>query len=464
MAKHVVRFVVTTAIAMQLLSACTAQFRQSTEFPKTPDLATDDIRSDFDGWMRELYALHPDFLLRTDIERFEEERASVEQEITRPMSQLEVWRLFSRLNSTFNDAHNGILMPDQYEWAQAFLDSGGSVFPIEVHIDETRRLFAASAKGTENIFAAGDEITSINGIPARQIVDAMLARAHGDTRRFRRELVTRRFSLMYLLLFGSTNSYHIEGRAVDETKIFVTASGANKLPILLRPNIPAEQLFNYRILEGGVGYIRAGTFSHEYSQAFQIFTKEAFEKFRNEGIRYLIIDIRDNGGGDDPLWQEGLMENITTKPYRHVSRYSVRVTESNADPGDVIGDIQSGENNKFFTPAAVNPNRFRGSTYILLGPYTYSSAIQFAVAAQDYEIAKIAGEKTGGFSCQTGRVTTLPMGKTKLLAFAPILLFTRPSGSGCETGVVPDISLAIDPYDPDSIIEKLRVIAIATGS
>lgn len=153
------------------------------------------------------------------------------------------------------------------------------------------------------------------------------------------------------------------------------------------------------------------------------------------------------------------MQNITTTPYRHVSRYKIRVTEDNADPGDVVGAVQSGEIQRLFAPKADNPLRFHGPVYILVGPYTYSSAIQFAVAAQDYGIAKIAGEETGGLSCQTGRVTKIPMNRTKLNAFAPILLMTRPSGAGCERGVVPDIPLEIDPYSPGSVVEALREYA-----
>ena len=37
------------------------------------------------------------------------------------------------------------------------------------------------------------------------------------------------------------------------------------------------------------------------------------------------------------------MENITEIPYSHVSRYSIRITKNNADPGDVIGDVQTGD-------------------------------------------------------------------------------------------------------------------------
>jgi len=154
------------------------------------------------------------------------------------------------------------------------------------------------------------------------------------------------------------------------------------------------------------------------------------------------------------------MENITAIPYRHVSRFRARITEDNAHSGDVIGEIVSQEYSRFFTPADDNPIRFGGTTFILIGPATYSAAIQFTVAAQDQGIAKLAGEETGGFSCQTGRIKAISLNNTQLLPFTPIFAFTRPSGPGCERGVVPDIPLPIDPFEPDAVIEALRAHAV----
>ena len=111
-------------------------------------------------------------------------------------------------------------------------------------------------------------------------------------------------------------------------------------------------------------------------------------------------------------------------------------------------------------PLQINPIRFKEPTYILLSPITYSSEIQFSVAAQDFGIAKIAGVETGGFSCSTGGVTVILMEKTQLIAFVPVMQLTRPSGIGCESGIIPDIPIKSMPFQPDQSIESLRVIAI----
>lgn len=461
MANRAISIAALFALTVPLLPACASIDRLTPAFPESAIIDEEGVRSDLRDWAAGLRALHPDLPARADMERLETVLAATEQEIGGPMTELEAWRLFSRLNPTLNDGHAGILLSEQYERAQSYVDRGGSIFPFAVHVDEHQRLFIAGAGAGVDGVTTGDEILSINGLPTVEIVSEMLDRAHGDTPRFRRELVARRFPLMFLLLFGDMGDYRVETRALDGARARVTVKGARRLPALLQPAPSVDEIFEFGVLEGGVGYIKAGSFAYEHSEFFKKFTEEAFGRFHDAGVQALIIDIRDNSGGDDPLWQEGLMQNITTTPYRHVSRYKIRVTEDNADPGDVVGAVQSGEYRQLFAPKADNPLRFHGPVYILVGPYTYSSAIQFAVAAQDYGIAKIAGEETGGLSCQTGRVTQIPMNRTKLNAFAPILSMTRPSGVGCERGVVPDIPLEIDPYSPSGVVEALRKFAAA---
>jgi hypothetical protein len=229
----------------------------------------------------------------------------------------------------------------------------------------------------------------------------------------------------------------------------VVVEGATEVPSLAPIEQRAAHEFVSKVLEGDVGYLKAAEFDPAFRDAFAAFTRRAFADLEARGIRALIIDVRDNGGGDDPLWQQGLMEHITRTPYTQAGWFTVRVTQRNADPGDVIGEIQRHENKKRIAPSAVDPLRFAGPVYILAGPFSYSSTIQFLVAAQDFGIARIAGRETGGLSCQTGQVTVLEMPHTGLRAYTPIAAFTRPSGTGCERGVIPDLAIDDDGLDQD---------------
>jgi len=227
------------------------------------------------------------------------------------------------------------------------------------------------------------------------------------------------------------------------------------LPEALEPNPTAQELFGWRILAHDVGYLRVDAFDGRQSDALANVAKTAFTEFKQRGIHALIIDVRENGGGDDPLWQQELMEYVTDKPYAQLSRYAQRVTKENADPGDVVGDLKRGDYTDRFKSKPDEPIRFHGPVYILAGPFSYSATIQFIVAAQDFGIAKIAGEETAALSCQTGQVHRIEQVNTGLGAFTPVTAYTRPSGRGCERGVIPDVPIIVNEVTPDATLNAL---------
>jgi hypothetical protein len=304
--------------------------------------------------------------------------------------------------------------------------------------------------------ASGDRLLSINGHSAKVLVAAMVDRSPGDTLAFQRAYVARRFAALYWFIYGDTGQYDLAVESVQSgCHLEARLAGATALPEALQPSPKTQDLFGWRILPGDIGYLRVDAFDGRESDALANVAKTAFTQFKQRGIRALIIDVRENGGGDDPLWQQNLMEYITDKPYAQLSRYVQRVTKENADPGDVVGAVKRGDYTDRFKPKADEPIRFAGPVYVLAGPFSYSATIQFIVAAQDFGIAKIAGEETAALSCQTGQVRRIEQAKTGLGAFTPVTAFTRPSGRGCERGVIPDVPITNNEVTPSETLDAL---------
>ncbi|MFN3511846.1 MAG: S41 family peptidase [Phenylobacterium sp.] len=414
--------------------------------PAEVHLSPETLRREFDGWIAAMAATHPDLAGRVDLAELRRAQVEVRAAIRQPMTADEAWRLFARLNPYLRDGHNGVLPADYRGRVQAHLDGGGRVFPFEVRISEAGELYALDADP-----AGPRRIRTIEGRPAGAVVERLLALAIGDTLRFRQAWVSRRFPLLYWQIYGDPGDYEIGLEARPARRV----PGARALPVSAQPAPPAAQLYSRETLPGDIGYLRIDSFAGEHRDALARFARESFAEFRGRGVQALIVDIRENDGGDDPPWQESLMDHITAAPYAHVSRYAVRVTARNARPGETIGAIRRSNFEDRFRPSADNPNRMSAPVYILVGPFTYSAAIQFAVAAQDFSVAKIAGVETGALACQTGQTQAVPMLHTGLNAFAPRAAFTRPSGEGCERGVLPDVPIPVDETNPRAAVEAL---------
>jgi hypothetical protein len=427
-------------------------------FPDGPTISAEGVRADLDAWMSGMASLNPDLSVRTDFDGMSRELEALRAAITQPMSRRQAWLLLSRVNPHLRDGHSGVMMPDAAGQLAAHLAQGGRLAPVEFRFDANgvARVTAAPTQAP----AQGDQIIAINGVPMAEIVAHLLARVPGDSEGFRRAYVSHRFATLYWFAFGDTHDYDItfaDARGCEHT---ARLPGASQAPISLQVEPSPAELFQHRIIGADIGYFRVATFSYEQREALAVAATAAFDEFKARNVRAVIIDVRDNSGGDDPLWQQSLMNNITTTPYAQLSRYALRVTERNADPGDVIGSVQRSEYTRRFTPDADNQRRFTGPVYVLSGPLSYSATIQFLVAAQDFRIAKIAGEETTAFSCQTGQVTSVPMPATGLRAFTPIIAYVRPSGAGCGRGVIPDVVVAIDEVNPDrtlaALVERIR--------
>ena len=425
-------------------------------FQDGPTISQADLIADFDAWMSGMHALNPDLSIRVDLQVLERESARIRAELTRPMSRREAWLHFAQLNPYLRDAHAGIQMPDYRGALHAHLEAGGHVVPIEVRFarDGSLRVFTV-APGVEGV-TPGDRLLSINGHSTDPMLAAMLSRSIGETSAFQRAFAARRFAMLYWHLYGDTGQYDVVVQsALDGCPRQVRATGATTLPAALQPQRAADEMFGWRILPGDVGYLRVDGFDGDKKDALAKVAQTAFAAFKARNARALIIDVRENSGGDDPLWQQDLVDHFTTKPYAQLSHYVIRVTEDNADPGDVIGTVQSADYDKRFTPPSVDPIRYDGPVYILAGPYSYSATIQFLVAAQDFRLAKIAGEETAALSCQTGQVKRIELPRSGLSTATPIIAYTRPSGEGCKRGVMPDVPIAIDEVTPAETLDAL---------
>jgi C-terminal processing protease CtpA/Prc len=156
----------------------------------------------------------------------------------------------------------------------------------------------------------------------------------------------------------------------------------------------------------------------EKSQFYDL-TRDAFARMKAAGTQTLVIDIRSNTGGDDDMWLEGIMPYIADKPYRNGSDYVLKVIEGHQKEGQKVGDVVRGSQSTH-QPALDNPLHFTGKVYVLIGPATYSSAILFANAVQDYGFATVVG--TGG-AARAYFVTPV----TSAAALRPVVQARRPA-------------------------------------
>lgn len=401
-------------------------------------------------------AIHPDTGFSADPAALAAALKTVETKLNQPMTRDQAWRVFASLNPVFADGHLQVWMPDWKAQVKAHLNAGGTLFPFETHIDERGELFIRSELGGAPTSLAGRRIESINGIPAREVSVAMLAVATGDTPAFRASQVARRMWLNYLKLFGAPPQFDLVlAMQAGSKRVRVPASRVIPASVAAADDDMAE-LFQFELMPDRTALLTVNAFSMGDKKLFYAFTRKAFARMREAGVTSLIIDIRQNGGGDDDMWREGIMPYIATKPYRHTSTYIKKVIAGRESDTEKLGEVIRGEQKNWAQPEPDNPLRFDGKVYVLVGRLSYSSAIVFSNVVQDFGIGQLVGEPGIARARQSGGIQNRTLPNTGLGLVIPRFILERPAGAQADSMVHPDIVIPDNPFNRRELVERLR--------
>ena len=137
-----------------------------------------------------------------------------------------------------------------------------------------------------------------------------------------------------------------------------------ELPLMRKAEIKQPQpdlVATGKRLNDSVGYINITSMMGSVVEDF----KQAYEQVCD--LPYLIVDVRNNGGGNSGFGRE-IAEYLLCKEQAHC----------------VSGTI------------VPQPNAYRGKLFLLTSPYTFSASESFALDIKESGLATVVGETTGG--------------------------------------------------------------------
>lgn len=417
-----------------------------------PRFTVGQLQQDLQFIRKSIGEIHPDPGFSIPAAQLEDALSRAQQQLAAPMNRDEAWRVLARFNPRFADAHFALVQPEWRAQGDAFLASGGALFPFEMQVAADGKLFIRASLGGGASALAGTRIDSVNGIQADRLVHELLELVHGDTPQFRAEVLSRRWWFYYWKMFGAPARYVFShnGRLSE-------AAGSQVRPEALLGEREADfdRVFQFELLGSRAALLTIRQFSWPDKDRFHAFTAAAFARMREAGVTTLLIDVRENGGGDDDMWKQGLLPYIATRPYRHTSTYVKKVIAGRASGTERVGDIVRGELENWVQPEPGNPLRFSGRVYVLVGGMTYSSAVLFSNVMQDFKFGQLVG--TGGYARarQSGGIQVRALPNTGLDLVLPRFILDRPAGKDAAPLVQPDIALPDDPFNRRALVDAL---------
>ena len=398
----------------------------------TDKLTISQMHQDIDSFVLGMQTRHPDFNAYADVEAIYKRALQLKKEINRPMLRTEFYRYIGQLTHLFNDGHALLLWP--YQEYKGVKSSGRLLFPFAVTLSDNNKLLIKHDYTDGNkVIKAGDELISINNQPSSDIMAHLQQFAGGETTSLRYQFVAERFTLMLWAVMAGIDNFEVKIQRGQATQT-ITLNAKTKWQEQVKQQAMAHY---YRPLEGSVGFLYLAHFDIEPDE-FEQFIDETFAQIKRENTQHLIIDIRDNPGGNTDTVSY-LSRYLANTPFKLVSSIEEKLNKDNrglfgyrGQEGDMLKQVWQNLEHPIN-----NENGFSGRSYLLIGPKTYSAAIVLATTLKDNNFSTLIGRETGGFANQSGQLNLFSLPHSELRAAVATRLLVRPSGKMDKQGVKP---------------------------
>jgi hypothetical protein len=423
-------------------------------FVATEKFTPAQLKQDLQSIRDFIDATHPDISHSASPLLLEQAFTAIEKSLSKPMTANEFWHQTAKLNPLFNDAHWSVNLPEADTDMQQLIKKTGGMFPLEVHVRPDGELTVLALAGGDETPWRGATIESINGVLAPLLSRQLLALRHGDTPLNRANLLGPSFQLYYASVFGAPAEFNLQLKLNDKISE-VKLPASKQAAVIGKTSENFLDNFRYRALNANTAYLKLGTFYWPDEQQIGTFTKEAFTRIQQSAAKTLIIDVRENRGGNDSAWIDHVMPYLADQPFRVGSHNKKKVIASRASISEPAGLVLESEFKTWYQPQVNNPLRFKGKVVVLTGRRTYSSAVQFSNVMQDFGFATLAGEGSYVRSRSTGGVQFMALPHSKLDLIVPRFWAARPQGGFTEQLLTPDWLIPDDVTASDALIDAV---------
>jgi hypothetical protein len=366
-------------------------------------------------------------------------------------------------------------------------------FPLLLKAWRDSLVVLGNLKTNDSVFKRGVVINSIEGRSNREVLDSMFQfiSTDGYADNFKNQAISFNFPLYYSFAFPIKDSFLIrytDSAGIQRTtylKLYKPALDTARtieLQGFRRPKHKERkeiELLNKRNINydtaNHTAYMRVATFD---GGKLRSFFKQSFTEIKNKNITNLIIDLRENTGGNISM-SNNLTRYLKDTPFHvadtaaAISRrlaygkyihpalfYRIAMHLTSRKEKDGRYHFTEIEKRKF---KPFHDLHFNGNVYIVQGGYTFSAAAMFVLSVKGQHNVTIAGEETGGGNYGTTalHLPSVVLPNSKIRITLPLYRVVpdaseMKTGKGIEPDVyVPPSSVAIrNGIDPK--IQKVK--------
>jgi C-terminal processing protease CtpA/Prc len=438
----------------------------------------EQLRSDLTYFRNALEEVHPAMYRYTAKATFDSLFSATAARLDHPMTQQEFYVTMMPLLVSLRDGHVKWIPAGQDEHYPFATDKQ---FPLRLYIVGNRAWIMGSY-GKSSV-PDGTELLTINSQPIAAIIQKLLPNMtfgdgfsqtakYGDLNHF--------FSGYYATFIAAPDAFTITYRtSSNDTTIVLSAVTKQDITAYTNAHKPKSQpAHRLTFLDDTKTSSRTAVltierfWTEDKETKFKTFLKDAFRQIRDSQVTNLILDLRNNEGGEESFGV-ALYSYLIDKPQPYYDRIAIRQKQKPSFPawtpkiyrlakglavkkrnGEYVWTIQRGLSS--IKPQA---DAYHGQLYVLLNGYSFSVTTELASRLRSDKRGIFIGEETGGGYAGDNSgffaVTNLPNSKIDL--GIPLLGFymagvdaSQPTNRGIlpDLTVVPTINDVLTRNDP----------------
>ena len=287
---------------------------------------------------------------------------------------------------SLNDPHSNYLSPKMYKTLIEQTEGSFAGIGVVMGMDNEQKIHIVgimeNSPGQKAGLQEGDEILAVDGVPVTQIAFDEVAA-------------------------------HVRGQAGTDVVLTIMRDNANQDITITRDNIKLKTV-GHKMLDNNIGYIQIVSFSEDTANEFN----EAYNDLKNQGMKALVLDLRNNPGG-----------LLTT---------CVEIAKKLVPKGEIVSIVDKQGNKETYSSSLEAPEY---PLVVLINKNSASASEILSGAIQDTKTGTIIGNTSYG----KGSVQTiLPMFEDDAVKLT-IAKYYTPSGRSIDgTGITPDIEINLD--------------------
>lgn len=287
---------------------------------------------------------------------------------------------------SLNDPHSNYLSPKMYKTLMEQTEGSFAGIGVVMGMDNEQKIHIVgimeNSPGQKAGLQEGDEILAVDGVPVTQMAFDEVAA-------------------------------HVRGQAGTDVVLTIMRDNANQDITITRDNIKLKTV-GHKMLDNNIGYIQIVSFSEDTANEFN----EAYNDLKNQGMKALVLDLRNNPGG-----------LLTT---------CVEIAKKLVPKGEIVSIVNKQGNKETYSSSLEAPEY---PLVVLINKNSASASEILSGAIQDTKAGTIIGNTSYG----KGSVQTiLPMFEDDAVKLT-IAKYYTPSGRSIDgTGITPDIEINLD--------------------